>query len=96
MTEYRTASIIQLFSFVSLIGPFIPYRMFILPVTLIYSAGFWCVYILAAECDMRVHEAVFTFLSYGLLTALAAYITELSSLRAYLQNKEMLSIIEAQ
>ena len=75
MTDYRTASVIQVFSFASLIGPFIPYRMFIGPLSVIYSLGFWGVYLFAVECDMEVTEAVFTFLSYVVLIGLAAYIT---------------------
>ena len=84
--EYRSESAIQVLAFVSLIGPFIPFKTYIVPVSLVYSFGFWGVYIHAQDCDLTLIEAFFRFLRYELLAVFAGYITQKYVFQAFMHN----------
>ena len=74
MTEYRVASIIQVFSFMTLIGPFLCFKIVIVPVMVIYGCTFWGVYATAPESDILLFEAGFKFFSYSLTILAVAYV----------------------
>ena len=49
--KYRAASIMQVLTFVSLVGSCLPFEKFIIPVLLTYSSSYWIVYFKTVEKD---------------------------------------------
>jgi hypothetical protein len=69
MSPYLNASSMQLVVLVTLVlTPSTPLKYFVVPVTVIYSLGFWGVYVLAEEKGVGLLEALVKFLTYALLS----------------------------
>jgi len=66
-SDFRALSTLYFTSFVCLIGTFLPYRFWIIPVSLFYSLVYWIAY---SRCDMEPLQ-YFTVL---ILHVLAAYV----------------------
>jgi hypothetical protein len=75
------------------VGPLIPFRYFAIPLGLIYSFGYWIVYIHATECDVSIFEAIVKYISYVVLTGCVAHATESMVHKAYEQKEEPQSML---
>lgn len=74
MSEYRVASLVQVLSFMTMIGPFLSFKKIIIPIMVAYSATFWWVYLTAPECDILFFEAGIKFFNYSLSILSVAYV----------------------
>jgi len=83
MKEYRLASVIQVLSFICLMGPFFEFWLLVVPVCVTYGFAFWTVYFNAAECDLLTHEVAVRFISTVCLIVTAAFVNHKIVLRAY-------------
>ena len=83
----RMQSVMALFSYVSMLGTFLPLRLYLIPVLLIYAGSYWGVYGCFSINDEPRNEAIFRFFTVYSATILAAIMIQ-ELLRKALQYKD--------
>ena len=59
--EFSERLLFQFFLFVGLIGTFLEFKTYSIPVTIIYSGIFWTVYVLSPQCEILFFTALYKF-----------------------------------
>ena len=74
--EMRTQSAMQLFSYMSMLGTFLPLRWYLLPVSVVYTGSYWSVYALCTNDEQEKFEVICRFMSNLTLFVIGAIMVQ--------------------
>lgn len=95
LTEFQVYSLIQLLSFTTLIGTFLPLKKYMPTTVVIYSAGFWAAYFSSDEAS-SISQVVFKFIIHSALNLSVAFTFEYSLSTAHMSNFHLTEVLKQQ